>query len=83
MSEVTKSSAGIQCFGCVYHGVCEDSRINLMTDCHIPEAPLRKRQNEAYKQGGIDMFAAVTHTYIFNVKLKSKYWTKLKLEAVV
>jgi len=63
------------CSTCVYNGVCEDRKDDsTILDCCIPEKPLRKAQNDAFKLGGIELFINVTYTHIRKLKVLSKYW---------
>ena len=69
------------CLICVYNEVCKDrKRDETITDCCVPELPLREKQRVAWKQGGISLYIAVTHEYVTAIKAKSKYWNKEKLD---
>ena len=62
------------CTVCVYDGVCKGRQKDPdITDCCIPEAPLRELQQKAVD---VEMFIFQTNKYIREHKLKSEYWKK-------
>jgi hypothetical protein len=73
------------CASCVYSEISSAGYVHCISgrhrdpdivDCCIPEAPLRKRQHEATD---VEMFIAVTHSYITACKKKSIYWRTQQL----
>ncbi len=52
----------------------ERQRNYSITDCCVPEEPLRKLQHEAVST---EQFFDVTAKYIKTVKAQSKYWSSL------
>ncbi len=52
----------------------ERQRDNSVTDCCVPEAPLRELQAPTKTA---DEFFAVTQKYIDGVKSQSEYWRKI------
>jgi len=67
------------CLICVYEEVCQDrKRDETITDCCVPEAPLRAKQRAALRLGGVEAFMRITAEYCNAVKEKSKYWKQEK-----
>ena len=66
------------CTICVYNGVCEDRiKDETITDCCVPEKPLREKQAIALKLS-VEDFIYVTNRYISGIKNKSNYWVNYK-----
>lgn len=64
------------CLICVYRDVCEDRKHDSsITDCCIPEKPLRQLQQNAVCA---EQFIALTHKYINTYKKESVYWKNKK-----
>ena len=62
------------CSICVYNGVCEGRlRDASITDCCIPEQPLRQAQQRTVDA---ETFIFVTNKYIREYKSQSEYWKK-------
>jgi hypothetical protein len=62
------------CSICVYNGACKGREHDLtITDCCIPEAPLREKQRQT---NSVEQFVLVTESYISTQKRHSRYWTK-------
>lgn len=66
------------CSICLYNGVCEGRADDeTITDCCIPEAPLREVQRKWL--GYINTFIEKTRAYIKFHKNRSVYWKSVML----